>query len=100
MQVRHVSNDDLKIRKYDGMLAYSRDKRRQVALVERFAELWGAEGEKIGIIVILIIVIIVILIIVTPVGAEGFGTRYDRTNWLKVYGIETLAAMSADCNCH
>ncbi|GLI68163.1 hypothetical protein VaNZ11_012502 [Volvox africanus] len=44
LEVRNVSNDDLKIGKYDGMLAYSRDKRRQVALAEKFAELWGPEG--------------------------------------------------------
>ncbi|EFJ45998.1 hypothetical protein VOLCADRAFT_82077 [Volvox carteri f. nagariensis] len=44
LEVRHVSNEDLRTGKYDGMVAYSRDKRRQVALAERFAELWGPEG--------------------------------------------------------
>jgi hypothetical protein len=29
---------------YDGTFAYARDKRRQVAMAERFAELWGQQG--------------------------------------------------------
>lgn len=46
LQTKHLSHEDLK--KYDGMLTYSRDKRRQVALAERFAELWAQQGEAIG----------------------------------------------------
>ncbi|PNH05887.1 Dehydrogenase/reductase SDR family member 12 [Tetrabaena socialis] len=42
LQTRHLDHSDM--RKYDGMLAYSRDKRRQVALAERFAELWAGAG--------------------------------------------------------
>ncbi len=42
-QIKHLNHEDLK--KYDGMLTYSRDKRRQVALAERFGELWAQQGE-------------------------------------------------------
>ncbi|GFR41790.1 hypothetical protein Agub_g2553 [Astrephomene gubernaculifera] len=62
LEVKHLANDDMAPPaapngaggagrataagrgKYDGMLCYSRDKRRQVALAERFAELWGPQG--------------------------------------------------------
>ncbi|GLC47740.1 hypothetical protein PLESTB_000020700 [Pleodorina starrii] len=44
LEVRHLTNDDLRVGKYDGMVAYSRDKRRQVVLAERFAEMWGPLG--------------------------------------------------------
>jgi hypothetical protein len=33
---------------YDGTFAYARDKRRQVAMAERFAELWGSQGKPAG----------------------------------------------------
>ena len=39
--------DDLEcktMRKYDGTIQYARDKRRQVALAERFDELWRDQG--------------------------------------------------------
>jgi len=39
---RHLQNADLK--PYDGSVAYARDKRRQVALAERFAARWQAAG--------------------------------------------------------
>ncbi len=33
-----------KMKKYDGTIQYARDKRRQVALAERFDKLWGPKG--------------------------------------------------------
>ncbi|KXZ55487.1 hypothetical protein GPECTOR_2g1036 [Gonium pectorale] len=44
LEVKHAGNEDLAGRRYDGMLAYSRDKRRQVALAERLAERWAGQG--------------------------------------------------------
>lgn len=41
--------DDLqaeKMKKFDGTAQYARDKRRQVALAERFAERWAAAGQQ------------------------------------------------------
>ena len=53
--MKHVANQDMAPKsapggggggKFDGTVAYSRDKRRQVALAERFAELWADSGER------------------------------------------------------
>lgn len=45
LEVKHLLNEDM--RKYDGAAAYARDKRRQVALTERFAEAWGDAGVRV-----------------------------------------------------
>ncbi|KAG2424345.1 hypothetical protein HXX76_014554 [Chlamydomonas incerta] len=52
LEVKHVANQDMTPKstpgggggKFDGTVAYSRDKRRQVALAERFGELWAGSG--------------------------------------------------------
>ena len=41
--------DDLqaeRMKKFDGTQQYARDKRRQLALAERFAERWAGEGRR------------------------------------------------------
>ncbi|KAG2452436.1 hypothetical protein HYH02_002679 [Chlamydomonas schloesseri] len=53
LEVKHVANQDMAPKsapggggggKFDGTVAYSRDKRRQVAMAERFGELWAGSG--------------------------------------------------------
>lgn len=42
LEINNLQNEDLK--QYDGIMAYSRDKRRMVALAERFAKAWKDTG--------------------------------------------------------